>query len=170
MFNTDGYLNPGFYDWSAEEIRNYLVDFFCPSNHKRAEVFQGYLTLCEDIVSLNIVSVQWIGGSFVSVKPEPGDIDLSNIVSIAYLDSLVEQNLVTIDFLKSMFWGDGYSKPKYKCDSYFIPRVPLGHVDYDYYQGRLEYWKKLWSYDRENRPKGIVRRGILMGERSLDDV
>lgn len=170
MFNNDGYLNPGFYDWSSEMIQDNLVNYFRPNNQRRKEVFQGYLALCNDLILLGISSIQWIGGSFVSAKAEPGDIDLSNIVSISCLDSLLENNLVTEDALKSMFFGDAYSKPKYKCDSYLIPKVPLDHPDYNYYKDRLHYWETLWSYDREKKPKGIVRRGILLEGRSLDDV
>lgn len=153
MFDANGNLPPGFHDWSLDEIKEKLVDRFSPSSNRNG-LFTGYLHLRTDMLSMSLEFEQWLDGSFCTQKENPGDIDMLSLIPI---DKLQKLNPAEQAFLMSCVDGPG-SKPKYCCDSYYLPTdVPTSDPQYEYYRQLYKYWYGEFGIDRMNRPKGIVR-------------
>ena len=70
--NDDGFLPPGRWGASLDEVRSYFAQD--PSS-RRAEVWAEFESALRLLRSAVRVSRVWVGGSFVSVKEEPGDVD-----------------------------------------------------------------------------------------------
>src|SRR5437016_4245337 len=69
------YLPPGGHAATVSEIRAFFVDAF-PSSTSRSNLFDRWAVLLEAIERIIHVDAQWIDGSYVTKKQDPGDIDL----------------------------------------------------------------------------------------------
>ncbi len=72
--DQDGYLPLGIHDCSLQEVQN-AFGLFRQSDH-RVKLFSRLQSYIQDLKSADIVHQVYIDGSFVTSKPEPGDIDL----------------------------------------------------------------------------------------------
>jgi hypothetical protein len=151
-FNGDGYLEPGIHDYDAPEIEAHLVDGF-PTSTTRMNIWSGYTRHCADVQSCGLQVVEFLNGSFSSLKNDPSDIDL---VGFADMDQVNNLPPAVQAAFASLFDGPG-TKTTHMCDAYFVPTVPPGHP----LEGRLrttrKYWMGEFGFDRQDKPKGIIR-------------
>src|SRR5688572_20967940 len=99
-FDSDGFLEPGRHVATAAEMKVALVDGI-PTSNNRAELFAAWETHRQTLSYLIEVQQQWLGGSFVSAKPDPGDIDSVSFIEGEVFDSLPEQHRRLIDYMCS---------------------------------------------------------------------
>ena len=96
---------------------------------------------------------QWIDGSYVTNKIDPGDIDLVSIIDKDRIDHL--------DPNKQMQLGRLLSGPETKkthhCDSYFVFKVSDNDPYKEEMDKALKYWEDWFGTDRSGVPKGKVR-------------
>lgn len=152
MFDQFGYLPAGLHDWTLTEIEDRLVVDF-PKSATRPRIMSGYKQLRTDMSRLGVVGTQWIDGSFSTIKADPGDVDLLTIADKAVLDSLPVHCHAAVKALVS----GKVTQHSHHCDSYAIVQVPKSHPDYDTFRKIYKYWLGEFGFDREDRPKGIVR-------------
>jgi hypothetical protein len=156
MFDEHGNLPAGFTDWTIQEVRERLVDAF-PSSQSRPTIMAGYMRLRADMQPFACDGEHWIDGSFSTAKAEPGDLDLLTVADKDAIDNLTPAQQQEWQGLVA----GAATKAGYSCDSYFLPSVPENHPLY----GRFRTWRKYWmgefGFDREDRPKGIVRVAVL---------
>jgi hypothetical protein len=155
MFNSLGYLAPGFHDWTYDEIKKNLVDSF-PNSSRREIIFHGYSKLRNDIIQLVDTVEQWLDGSYVTNKINPGDIDLVSLIDKDKVDCLAPDKQ---DQLKKLFAGPD-TKLTHHCDSYFVPKVPDNHPHKSSIDEALAYWENWFGTDRNGLPKGKVRTTV----------
>lgn len=151
-FDPKGNLTPYLvYRMEAEAFCEAFVTRF-ETSATRAKLYANYLRYREEFrADLGRDFRQWVGGSFVTRKLNPTDIDLVNIVPRTDVVDGKLNRLVPYMTL-------GGSKDQYGIDGFFIslegatgPGV-LSHLNHP----ELDYWQKLLGTDRQGNPKGII--------------
>lgn len=155
MLNSDGYLPAGIHDMSLEEVQSAFVDEFSSST-SRPKIMAAHNRHRAELQSLQVCIEQLIDGSFTSSKVNPGDIDLVCFASMEAIDSLPQEKK---DLLNRLVSGQE-TRSAYLCDAYFCPTLPETHPQYNNYRAQRKYWIGEFGYDREEKPKGIVRLQI----------
>ena len=150
-FNADGYLAAGLHPTTLTDMKTHLVDAFT-SSAKRPRVFAGYSRHTADLQQFPVPVNQFVGGSFVSSKEEPSDIDLLGMADQAKIDQMDPAKQAAF---MQMFLGDG-SKPAYECDAYFLASFPDTDPAYPHYRVMRKYWMGEFGFDRLDKPKGIL--------------
>jgi hypothetical protein len=147
----EDYLPAGRHVASVAEIEAALVGGF-PSSLRRPALFEQWRTLFQAIERIVEVRAQWIDGSFVTRKEEPGDIDLVSHLDGELLDAL---DPVEWMLLRGLIAGQ-VSKALHDCDSFFVAVYPEGHPARDAYERALAYWDAWFGADRAGRSKGYI--------------
>jgi hypothetical protein len=151
-FNVNGYLEPGIHDLDHSALEEHFVTAF-PHSSTRSAIIAGFGRHSNELMQLGIPCVEFLDGSFVSNKADPGDIDMVGFMDLDAVDALDndQQNTLT-----ALFAGKA-TRASHLCDAYFVPSVPDHHPLFDKLRAQRKYWMGEFGYDREDRPKGIVR-------------
>ncbi|MBE9606117.1 hypothetical protein IAI18_14720 [Acetobacteraceae bacterium H6797] len=158
-FNSTGYLDAGLHPVSIEQIKLWFVDpFVIPTT--RGDIYEGYLRHSEELKKFGFKFEQFIDGSFVSSKQDPGDIDLLGMADLHVIDALPDDQK---ERLLRLFSGHG-TKSNFMCDAYFLPSVPEDDPAYQDFRAQRKYWMGEFGYDRSDRPKGILTVSIVPDE------
>ncbi len=152
MFDGNGNLQAGFHDWTVEEARKRLVNTF-PESRTRERIWSGYVRLCRELVVIIEECEHWLNGSFVTAKVDPGDLDLLVVVDKEKTDALAGEAGEAFDALVNAKTTQG----THLCDSYPLFRLAAGLRGYEEYVIQRAYWRGQFGFDRNERPKGIVR-------------
>lgn len=154
-----GYLPPGWHPASPDSFRRRCAeespaDFMkgrlnCAHRQKQ---FRGYLKLREALVLMGIPTEQWIGGSYATWKPEPGDIDIVNFCDAHAYEGLPS----ALQAMLNRYFMGRDTAAHCDCDSYLVSKGPPDHPCNGDYLIRFAYWKKLLGHDRQGRPKGLI--------------
>jgi hypothetical protein len=122
----------------------------------RQELFNGYNEYCNNLISLNVSSVQWVNGSFTTKKLNPNDIDV-----VIHFDGMkIRQNKTLHNHIEKLI-DKNEMKLRYKCHPQFVLVYPKTLPDfYSYYIQRYEYWLKWFSRDRSGNNKGLIEFNI----------
>lgn len=157
--HASGCLPPGIYPASHDQLR----DRFCrdavsadaAAQTHRQLLFSGDEALVDAFNLVGLPSKQWIGGSFISARPDPNDIDLVNFCRLADYKSLAQETPAMI----RQFIQDKQTAAHFHCDSYFVP-VPKDEAHAEDFPVILDLWTKKLGHDKIGRPKGIVLREV----------
>jgi hypothetical protein len=145
---------------SDVEIEAQFVTSF-PHSSTRKNILDGYKQYSNDIVVLVGQCEQYLDGSFVTNKNDPGDIDLVMLVDAAVVDALPNNEKQR---LKELVAGPT-TRAKYMCDAYYCPIYPDGHPLAEASRAQRKYWLGEFGYDRNDIPKGIVH--VTLGKNTL---
>lgn len=156
QFTTDGYLAPGIHDYDVREIEAHLVDAF-PTSTTRLQIWQGYTQHSAEVRACGVPITEFLNGSFSTLKNDPGDVDL---VGFGDMDSINNLPAALQAQLLALFSGPS-TKTTHYCDAYFQVTVPAGHPYEDRLRTQRKYWMGEFGFDRQDRPKGIIR--VLVG-------
>lgn len=154
-----GYLPSGIHAATHDELQQRFCepvsggDFSSPT--RRQILFSGYEQLLEAMQIAGMPARQWIGGSFISAEPDPGDIDLVSYCTVADYERLLPE---TRALLKQYFLGKKTAAHCH-CDSYFAVCPTDGKHSTDF-ETIERYWRRKLGHDRAARPKGIVLREL----------
>ena len=138
-----------------DEVRSCFAQ---DSSSRRAEVwaeFEMALSLLRSVVRVSRV---WVGGSFISVKEEPGDVDA---VFFVRADQILHARLREDD---SRILGLAASGHHFKevtglrVDSFLVPWTLEAGADVTEYQRRRGYWDDWWER-RRRQPGDPVESG-----------
>lgn len=175
-FTDSGYLPPGIHPATHDEIRERFVterleyDSYLqvwPASGDpvtRDDIFKGYERLIEALTLVGLQAEQWIGGSFISSKAGPDDLDLVSFCHVNAFEALAPE-LRTL--IKAYFKGEETARHCH-CDSYFVPVPPSDHqLNADFMLVR-SYWEGLLGHDDYGRPKGIVARTVTPASEPLE--
>ncbi|QDK83519.1 hypothetical protein EXU85_34930 [Spirosoma sp. KCTC 42546] len=93
---------------------------------------------------------QWLGGSFISAKINPNDIDCVNL--IVFNESLEESIDSLIPYLLI-----GGSRDTYYVDGHLIAIYPPTDERYEAITlPSINYWQAFLMKDRQDNPRGII--------------
>jgi hypothetical protein len=150
-FNGHGYLEAGLHTFDDTEFEAQFVTSF-PHSSTRQQILTGYKQHSIEIATIVGDCEQFLDGSFVTNKNDPGDVDLVMLVDATVVDALPNDKKLK---LKELVSGP-VTKAKYMCDAYFCPVYPVGHPLSDASRAQRKYWLGEFGYDRNDIPKGIV--------------
>lgn len=94
---------------------------------------------------------QWIAGSFTTLKKDPGDIDLVNIIDH---NSLKEIMLNPGPYFRKKT-DQNDSKLHYNLDSYVVAYYPESHANNIITKKELSYWQKWFGKDRNGTERAV---------------
>ncbi|WP_115790012.1 DUF6932 family protein [Arthrobacter silvisoli] len=152
---SDDFLAPGRHRWTMEQV----AEKYCPPADygitHRQEVWSHFQQTTSWLRSVVPVAAVWIGGSFLSSKEKPSDVDAVYIVRAKEYDQLQdEQAKQTV----GLFAGGGVFKQKGLCvDSYVLPWRPRPsngpETDRDHIElanrGYWDDWLQRYKADRK---------------------
>ena len=144
-------LSPGRQRATVAEVESLLVTGF-PTSRTRRPLFDRWVAVREAIRRIVSVQSEWLNGSYVTTKENPGDIDMVTILDPAEVEGL---DAASQAMLKGLVAGNA-SKNLHMCHSFVIVAYPQGHPAHGVYQQNLQYWSALFGHDREGRPKGYL--------------
>lgn len=131
----------------------FVLDF--DDSKTRLTISKNYEKYLADFKKeINIAFKNWIGGSFISTKMNPNDIDVVNIFQ--YTDEINKNVQALIKFLNY-----GNSLESYMVDGYFVPIYPINDPRYALTEDALNYWSEWFGHDKENRPKTVIEISFL---------
>jgi len=155
-FDSDGFLEPGRHVATAAEMKAALVDGI-PGSNNRAQLFAAWATHLETLTYLIEVQRQWIGGSFVSAKLDPGDVDAVSFFDGVVLDALPEQHRRLIKYMCS-----GHSaRPYWGCDAFCVAVYAPEHPWHALTEQAIAYWDNWWGHTRAGADSQPRARGYL---------
>lgn len=148
-FDTNGFLTPY---TNIEADLETLEKYFTFNDHRKA-IFQNYLDylvdfqneICKDFV-------QWIDGSFVTLKEKPNDIDIVTFLDWKVYD-LYEKQL-------SKFRGIKLHQSQ-KIDAYFVKVYPEEHKNFSLTEGDTKEWLNNFTNTRRNKQGKKFSKGFL---------
>lgn len=124
----------------------------------RRNLFDKYNEYCNNLISLAVASIQWVNGSFTTIKPNPNDIDL-----VIHFDGMKIHEEKDLQLRIEKLIDKREIKRRYKCHPQFVLVYPQTIPDlYSYYIKRYEYWLKWFSKDRDGNSKGLIEFDIRM--------
>jgi len=133
----------GFKDIKSDQFDQVFIEPF-ENRTRREYLLSRFSILLEAFKATGLSAEVWIDGSFSTLKPEPGDIDV-----IFFIDPN-ETNLLPLE--KRQIISDlnnrTHSRIRYNCDVFILPNNNL--VD-------RSYWRGWFGFSREEKPKGIFR-------------
>lgn len=153
IFNNTGLLVPdNKISSNIKEIDSIFVQQL-PSE-KRKQLFDKLLMYNEELKSMTGVSElhQWIDGSFVTKKTNPGDIDLVTFINHLELKRIGSG---INDFVYPT------SESKYGVDAYIIEVYPKGHKFEFRTVSDRAYWVNRFTKTRRNRYGNKLSKGFL---------
>lgn len=148
-FDAFGYLTPyAVLETSLDAFKAVFVAGF-PESDTRQRIFERYSDYVEELRS--IVGggfVQWVDGSFVTRKVNPGDIDFVTFLEI----DRYENNRQAIDELRML-----RKKPGVVTDGYFLFVRPEKHPHRHLYEADRDEWYRHFRWGRGEEQKGFVQ-------------
>lgn len=149
-FDANGSLPAGFHDLTYDEFYDFFVTGF-PSSQRRQLIAESLLDFSAEVFAIGIPCEFWIDGSYATTKINPNDADI--ILFLQYKD------MQSLEPLRSTF------RQKYQgiLDIYFwYAKSPenqglLSATDYQNVINTRNYWRGQFGFDREDKPKGIIR-------------
>jgi hypothetical protein len=122
---------------------------------KRKELFRHYTRYIKDfhgVLSDNFV--QWIGGSFISIKSQPNDIDIVNLIKFDDTTELLIEGILPFLLI-------GGSKDTYLVDGHLLAIYPENDERYHLITEPVRnYWSNWLGKDRKNNLRGFVELTI----------
>jgi len=153
QFNSNGFLVPDSNIISTiEELEREFVLAF--NNERRAEIYKRYVVYSNNLKNLLGVNniTQWIDGSFVTMKPNPNDIDLVSFVDGQLLDTLEREVGIFKYPLSLEYFG---------VDAYIVKTYDRNDRRYALYNGDLHYWMNTFDKAKVSRTGKAFAKGFL---------
>lgn len=147
---VDGMLPPGRLRVTVDELREHFVDAF-PDSSTRGLLFHRWLQYREVLVGLVPLKSQWIDGSFVTSKRDPGDIDLVNVFDGPELDQVPPERRA----IASMMLKGSYTRAIWGVDAYVFAIYPDGDQRQAAALSARGYWD--WWLGRVRGDENVVK-------------
>jgi len=151
---------PPFHDADLAEVKRAFVYGFAPDNARRKKVFGAYQRHHQEwrriLVSSQKIE-QWLDGSFVSRKAEPGDLDLVTFLPARQLQRLTQEDYNSIIALFPNCHVKGGL-----LHSFHIPALPADAPLSERREAEAlrQWFLARFSVDRNGTQKGIVRAEV----------
>lgn len=145
-------LPDGVFPLSTSELETVFVKEF-PGSKTRPLIMQGFFSLRTEAEQQGIVATQWVDGSFVESKKDPGDVDVVTFCDYDFISGLPQPVQI---FLQEKLSAGTKTKPVYLTHTVMlVPSCPQGHPFFPVFEQWRLYWRK-WlgrTYDK-NDPRG----------------
>jgi hypothetical protein len=156
---NNGLLPSGVYPCTESEFVIRFVDSF-PDSCTRPDIWEGFSMFREEIATA-LSATQWVGGSFVSAKLNPHDVD---VVTYASKDTINALPLEAQNHLWSLVNGQGTTRLTHRTHAFFVPVCSADDPSYESFVGLRQYWQDTLGHTRPRDGSGLERgepRGII---------
>lgn len=164
-FNELGVLPEGVHSCSEEDFRALLVTPF-PPDSSRHDIARGFEELRDRALTSGVAGTQWVDGSFVTTKPDPGDVDAVTFVRLDVLNALDVQGRT---FVTNVMAAGPAAQQGFRTDSYIVAVADPGHPHHDVFEQWRAYWRKWFGNTRPvtdehgNEHPGIKKGLVSIG-------
>lgn len=159
-FNEDGLLPEGIHTCDEETFYDRFVEKF-PESTTRKLIAEGFLRLRHEVAEHGIDAKQWIDGSYVTIKQNPGDIDIVSFIDYERINSLPDD---ARSFCEKVLNGREHTKTHYQTHSFLVPTCSKDHPYYTIYNRSRLYWRKWFGTTSERSiPSGLIIPGLPKG-------
>ncbi|HCG02761.1 MAG TPA: hypothetical protein DEV93_19725 [Chloroflexi bacterium] len=149
------YLTPGVHAATVEEVKEVLVTGF-PESATRQEIFDQWIALRADIAEVATIDKQWLDGSFVSRKLDPGDLDVATHIDGMEIEALDED-------ARAKIWTlcGGPNNPIYPMiDSFAVVSYPPDHPAHKWMAGDRDAFRNVF-FSRDDRIGPTFVKGFM---------
>lgn len=164
----NGYLPHGRHSTTIEEVESQFVP---PDNPVRQSMWSDWIALTDLIrETVGELPAVWIGGSFVTSKDEPGDID---VVYVLKRETVLVLEPLQLSVLEIIFEEKGHNLTGAVSPFFFYLEEMIDHTaalrngDASNSLAARGYWDQLWSRTRDSSKPAYPVRGYL--EVIIDD-
>lgn len=127
---------------------------------RRAMIWDGWMRHRREVEACGVTYASIVGGSFLTSRFEPGDIDVCYLVEGGQVDQLTGPSRA--DLLR-LFDGST-AHGTHHCHAFMVPIYGLGHLRFFTMVERLNYWYNVMGVDRGGHAKAyivITERGTV---------
>lgn len=140
MLGANGLLPTGLHRVTVDQVHSAFVAPF-PTSANRQKLYEQWLLHREAIATLVPVQRQWLNGSYVTAKVDPGDVDVVTFVDGAVLEALDPAPLALLESLVSGhdtrdLWG---------IDSFLVATYAEDHPAYATSRRTEGAWRRTWT-------------------------
>jgi len=143
-------LPPGFHELSIERLREICVD--APdfrTSRARQNLMKALELVIDRLRAAQIEGEMWIGGSFMTTKAYPGDVDVALRLASAYFDIGTKEQIAALTWFTGIY-------ATHRIDGYlFFDYSPTDPRQSDALDDYL-HWKNYWGQARDGSPQGIA--------------
>jgi len=133
----------GFLDITNDQLERTFLDPF-DNKDRREYLLTRFSALIDRFKETGLTAEIWIDGSFATLKPDPGDIDVIFFVDASIVNLLpADKQKIIMDLNNRQ-----YSNIRYNCDVFIIPSQDTNN---------RSYWRGWFGFSRNEEPKGIIR-------------
>ena len=140
-------LPEGIYLCTNSELEVRFVFNFHDSE-TRHEIHEKFCGLLNEAQIHGFYLIHWLGGSFVSTKTNPEDVDVCTFVDNLQLS---EPTASQQRFFDRITKGRSKIHDKYLTDQVVVVVFAPSHPMYEVYTETRDYWKEHYLYTREQR-------------------
>lgn len=151
-FRADGCLPIGAHETTPAEVEQRLVQVFAGSVTRRG-LHDDWRRRRELIFEIVPLEKEWVDGSFVTLKRNPGDVDVISFIQGEAIEALSIEDRKA---LGAHFNSRLRSKLLFGCDGFLVPIRPPGHPERGNYELMSAHWDRWWSHDRDGVEKGYL--------------
>jgi len=139
-FDYPALLEPGIHTMAFDEFAKRFVDPF-PDSVTRKRLLHNFLELLQLIKSSGLMAEIWVGGSFLTEKPNPADLDFV-VLYVTTQSQFTNAQKGVVDFLLNT----EQIRISHSCDVRILFST----------KNESMYWRGVFGFDRQNKPKGFV--------------
>ena len=151
-FRWNGNLKPGVEDQTpAGFFRKYVIPF--PFSATRGVLFRGFVDYLRELDALGIMRGLFIGGSFVTLKENPHDVDVICCFSGEAFDRLSSGEA---DRAMPYLTDDAAMMRRFGVQPFPLPVYSPGDKYFPVTEFSVDWAAGLLATDREASPKGMV--------------
>lgn len=132
-------LPDGAHPCDESEFRVRFADEF-PASETRPRICTGFFRLRTEAAALGLAATQWVDGSFVEGRRDPGDVDVFSFVDSSLWDGLdpdVRQHA------EAYLNADEATIPEYGTHSMTVPVLSPGHPRFALFES-MRAWVRDW--------------------------
>lgn len=148
---SSGFLPAGRYEATAREVEERFVTPF-PNSPTRRGLYEAWMDHRNALEELLPLRSQLIGGSFVSSKLDPGDVDLATVFDALAYEALPRHRK---KLASSLLWK-AYTRDLWGVHSFPIPYFPSGHPARSAHDEGRGRWEAIWGRTRDDEPRGFL--------------
>jgi hypothetical protein len=153
-------LPEGVHPCDEETFRAHFVNPF-PASQTRTAICQGFFQLRRAVLVCGIAATQWVDGSFVEGKLDPGDVD---VVSFGDYEMLNNLDTESKDLVVQLLGGREATKALYHTHTFLIASCPVDHPYYAVFEQARSYWRNWFGKTRDvPSPSGPTLPGRSKG-------
>ncbi len=153
-FDERGFITPcDKIELELDDFKNLFVTSF-PAESTRHDIFVGYLHFLSDFKEQVAPHfTQWIGGSFVTKKDSPNDIDFITLIDYKVYEQ--KEKLIDQEFRRKG------AQEKYGVDAYTLWVYSKNHPKFVLTEFDLIEWHNHWSTTMRNRRGKSFKKGFI---------